>query len=288
MLRISQLFIYPIKSLQGISLPSSVVTDRGLQYDRRWMLVDGDNRFLTLREYPKMTLLKVALHQDGLLIESLENAGSNFKVPFSAGEDNDLESVTIWNATVEAKHVNKEADGWFSEMLGGVCKLVFMPPASMRPVDTTSGYSPGGKFVSFADAYPFMMVSEASMHDLNSRMKIPQTISRFRPNIIFSGGVPYQEDMMNDFKVGNIHFTGLENCARCPIPTIDPETGVFNTDKEPLRTLSKYRTRNKNIEFGRNVVHEGTGIISVGDEMRLLEKPDKSISATKAVPSNIL
>jgi uncharacterized protein len=289
MLKISQLFIYPIKSLRGISLSSSMVTDRGLQYDRRWMLVDGNNCFLTLREYPKMTLLNVELHPDGLRIESLEKAGRNFRMFFHVGEDKDLEPVTIWNAAVEAKRVGQEADEWFSEMLGGHCKLVFMPEQTMRPVDTTSGYSPKGKFVSFADAYPFMMLSEASMHDLNSRMKIPQTINRFRPNVVFSGAFPYQEDTMEDFTIGDIHFTGLENCARCPIPTIDPETGVFSADKEPLRTLSKYRTQNKNIEFGRNVVHGGTGIISVGDEIRLLEKSDtpKSILNTKTAQVKI-
>ena len=271
MLRISQLFIYPIKSLRGISLSSSMVTDRGLQYDRRWMLVDETNSFLTLREYPKMTLLKVELKKDGLRIQSLENIGSDLNIPFHAVED-DLERVTIWNATVEAKRVGKEADKWFSEMIGGHCKLVFMPESSMRPVDTTSGYAPKEKFTSFADAYPFLMLGEASMDDLNSRMKMPQSINRFRPNIVFSGGDPYQEDMIEDFTIGDIQFTGLENCARCPIPTIDPETGVFNTDKEPIRTLSKFRLRNKNIEFGRNVVHKGTGIIAVDDEIVLTEK----------------
>lgn len=271
MLKISQLFIYPIKSLRGISLSSSMVTDRGLQYDRRWMLVDENNNFLTLREYPKMTLLKVELKKDGLRIQSLENTGSDLNIPFHA-VDVDLERVTIWNATVEAKRVGKEADNWFSEMIGGYCKLVFMPESSMRPVDTTSGYAPKEKFTSFADAYPFLMVGEASMDDLNSRMKVPQSINRFRPNIVFSGGDPYQEDMIEDFTIGDIQFTGLENCARCPIPTIDPETGVFNTDKEPIRTLSKFRLRNKNIEFGRNVVHKGTGMIAVGDEIVLTEK----------------
>ena len=270
MLKVSQLFIYPIKSLRGISLSSSMVTDRGLQYDRRWMLVDERNNFLTLREYPKMTLLKVELHKGGLNVESLEHSGSNFRIPFDAEEDQ-LETVTIWNAEVEAKRVSKEADNWFSEMIGGHCKLVFMPESSLRPVDTTSGYAPKEKFTSFADAYPFMMMSEASMNDLNRRMEVPQTINRFRPNLVISGGDPYQEDTMEDFTIGEIHFTGLENCARCPIPTIDPDTGVFNADKEPIRTLSKYRMHNKNIEFGRNVVHRGTGMIAVGDAIHLIK-----------------
>lgn len=270
MLKISQLYIYPVKSLRGIQVSSSMVTDRGLQYDRRWMLVNEKNNFLTLRDNPEMALLKVELKEEGLRIESLKYIGANLKIPFDVDE-NGLENVTIWNATVEAKRVGKEADNWFSEMLGGHYKLVYMPEKSMRPVDTTSGYSPEGKYTSFADAYPFMMLSEASMDDLNIRMRIPMTIERFRPNIVFTGGFPYQEDSIEDFTISHINFTGLENCARCMIPNVDPEKGVLNSDKEPLKTLSKYRMRNKKIEFGRNVVHHGTGIVKVGDEIQLVK-----------------
>jgi len=271
MLKISQLFIYPVKSLRGISVSSGLVTDRGLQYDRRWMLVDENNRFLTLREYPKMARIKVELYERGLKIESLEYAGADLKIPFEADEAG-FESVTIWNATVDARRVGKDADNWFSDMLGGNCRLVFMPENSLRPVDTTSGFAPPGKFTAFADAYPFMMLGEASMEDLNNRMQIPLTVDRFRPNIVFSGGFPYQEDEMEEFTIGDILFTCLENCARCIIPNIDPEKGIRNKDNEPLKTLSKYRMRNKKIEFGRNVVHQGAGIIRVDNEIHLLNK----------------
>lgn len=269
MLSISKLFIYPIKSLRGISVQSALVTDRGLQYDRRWMIVDENNKFLSLRTIPKMALLKVEMNNAGMKIISLENTGSDFQIRFDQ-EENDLESVIIWNATVEAKRVGKDADGWFSEMLGVNCKLVFMPDNSMRPVNTTSGFAPKGKFTSFADAYPFLMIGQSSMDDLNLRMRIPLTIERFRPNIVFSGGFPYQEDVIEDFKIGQINFTGLENCKRCMVPNVDPEKGVFNSDKEPTKTLATYRMRDKKIEFGRNVVHQGTGLISVGDELQLV------------------
>lgn len=246
-----------------------MVTDRGLQNDRRWMIVDDKNKFLTLREFPKMTLLKVELLPGGLKVESLENIGSNLNIPFQPDADK-LESVTIWNATLEAKRVGKYADDWFSEMLGVNCKLVFMPESSMRPVDTTSGYAPKGKFTSFADAYPFMMLGEASMQDLNSRMEIPLSINRFRPNIIFSGGFPFQEDEIENFKINGISFTGLENCTRCMIPNIDPEIGAFNADRQPLKTLMGYRLKNGKIEFGRNLVNHGGGTIQVGDEIQLI------------------
>jgi uncharacterized protein len=263
MLEISQLYIYPIKSLPGISLKNSEVSDRGLKYDRRWMLVDESNKFLTLRELPKMALLKVNITEKSLIIESNEH-NTTLIVPLEI-EENCTNEVTIWNATVKAQIVSDKANVWFSEILGSKCKLVFMPENSMRPVDTTSGYHPAGKFTSFADAYPFLLLGEASMNHLNSKFVLPFSILRFRPNIVFKGGQAYQEDDIDNFTINNIKFTGLENCARCQIPNLDPSTGIPNQNREPLKTLAKYRNRNKNIEFGRNVVHSGSGNISVGD-----------------------
>jgi uncharacterized protein len=269
MLAISQLFIYPIKSLGGISVSSAWVTDRGFQYDRRWMLVNEQNRFLSQREYPKMALLTVHLDKGGLRIKSEEHKESGLFIPFDKTEKG-LENVTIWNATCEAFRVGKEVDSWFMDMLEVKCKLVYMPDASLRPVNTASGFSPKEKFTSFADAYPFLMLGEASMHDLNGRLPIPVSIKRFRPNIVFSGGFPYQEDEIGDFSIRQINFTGLENCARCMVPNIDPEKGILDKNKEPIKTLSTYRLKDNKIILGRNVVHTGTGSISVGDEIRLL------------------
>jgi len=267
MLKISQLFIYPIKSLGGISVTSAWVTDRGLQHDRRWMLVNEANRFLSQRELPKMALLQVTLEKDGLRIRSAEHPLDDILIPFETKE-NGVEKVTIWNATCNARRVGEKTDTWFSDKLGLRCKLVFMPDESMRPVDTTSGYHPEGKYTSFADAYPFLLVGEASLQDLNSRLQEPVTVKRFRPNIVFSGGLPYQEDEIGEFAINNMHFTGIENCARCMVPNVDPETGI--SGKEPVKTLATYRLHNKKINFGRNVVHSGTGTIRVGDEIKLI------------------
>jgi len=269
MLVISQLLIYPIKSLRGISVSRAFVTDRGFQHDHRWMLVDENNKFLTLREFPKMTLLQPVLKKESLRIQSLERQIEDLIIPLNVVGDT-KEKVTIWNATCEAIRVGKKADQWFTEILGARCKLVFMPETSIRPVDTTSGFAPKGKRTSFADAYPFMMLSDASMDDLNSRLSSPVSTKRFRPNIVFSGGYPYQEDKIKDFTINQIRFTGLENCARCQIPNVDPETGLVSRDKEPLKTLASYRKHDRNINFGRNVVHTGTGILAVGDEIHLM------------------
>jgi uncharacterized protein len=190
-LTLSQLYIYPIKSLGGIAVNSSKVTDRGLENDRRWMLVDKDNQFLTIREFPKMTQLHLEIIEGGIKVNAVEQKSAiSIKTDEHLSEIND---VMIWNATVKSHPYSIEINQWFSEMLGGHCKLVYMPDHSSRPVDTTSGYHPAGKFTSFADAYPFMMLSEESMTDLNSRFAEPIHILRFRPNLVFSGGTAYCE-----------------------------------------------------------------------------------------------
>jgi uncharacterized protein YcbX len=269
MLTVSQLFIYPIKSMRGISVQSAIVTDRGFQNDRRWMLVDEKNNFLTLRELPKMAMLIPSLNSGGIRIKSIEYPIDELEILFDDYLP-EFEKVTIWNATVDAARMGDEVDKWFTEVLGRRCKLFYMPESSMRPVDTTSGFHPEGKFTSFADAYPFMMLGEASLNDLNSRMEEPISIRRFRPNIVFSGGSPFQEDEIEGFTINEVNFTGLEKCTRCMIPNVDPETGIFSKNREPLKTLLTYRLTGTKIEFGRNVVHSGTGIVNVGDEISLV------------------
>jgi len=270
MLKVSQLYIYPIKSLAGISVKAAEVTAKGFTNDRRFMLVDKNNRFLTIREFPKMTRLQPELKEDGITVMALDTEVDNLFIPFKTSKE-EKEKVVIWNAQVEARGISSSIDKWFSTVLGADMKLVYMPEKSMRPVDTTSGYNPSGKFVSFADAYPFMMMGEASIDDLNERYKGDQkfTVHRFRPNIVFSGGIPNQEDKIENFVINGVSFKGLENCARCTIPNVDPQTGIVDANTEPLATLSKYRLQNRKINFGRNLVHLGHGTVHIGDILEL-------------------
>lgn len=264
MLQITQLFIYPIKSMGGVQITSGEVTDRGLKFDRRWMLVDDKCAFITQREFPQMAVLKVRLGKDFLTVSDGYSNDSDLVIPLD-GFDNGQVKVTIWNAVCDAMQTSKFVDQWFSDILKITCRLVYMPDKSMRPVDTTSGYAPKGKFTSFADAYPFLLLGQESVNDLNARLETQVSITRFRPNLVFSGGHAYIEDQIEEFEINGIKFLGLENCARCSIITINQENSEIN--KEPLKTLSAYRKKGNNVFFGRNVVHSGTGKISVGDEI---------------------
>ncbi|MFC6099421.1 MOSC domain-containing protein [Olivibacter domesticus] len=263
MLTISELYIYPIKSLGGVSLSSAEVTDRGFKYDRRWMLVDAHNRFLTQREVAQMALIKVAIEEGGL---SLTHPRMEVvKVPFyQEGQDEQL--FTIWNDTCKGVLVKKELDDWFSDALAMKCRLVYMPERTHRQVDQQ--YAPDGMITSFSDAYPFLTIGQASLDDLNGRLDEPLPMNRFRPNIVFSGGHAFEEDVMHHIRIGNIDFYGVKLCARCVVTTIDQQTA--EKAKEPLKTLASYRSKNKKIMFGQNLIHTGAGLIRVGDRLEVL------------------
>ena len=264
MLQISELYVYPIKSLGGIAVKQAIITDRGFQHDRRWMLVDVNNRFLSQREIAAMALLKVNITVDGLQVINTINQNI-IHLPFLPLKSEFIE-VAIWDDICSAQLVSNEADNWFSVALGIECRLVYMPDDTRRLTD--GRYSPADNITSFSDAYPFMMIGQASLDDLNSRLAIPLPINRFRPNIVFTGGYPYQEDIIDRIIINNIPFNGVKLCARCNIPTIDQTTGIAS--KEPTKTMASYRAKNHNVYLGQNLVHSGSGTISVGDELSII------------------
>lgn len=274
MLKISGLFVYPIKSLGGISLNTAQVTSRGLEQDRRWMLVDENNHFLSQREIPEMALLYVELTPNGLLVMHKQQPEEFVAVPFLF-EANEEAVCTIWDDECQAEFVDTEIDNWFSRILKRKCRLVYMPKNSKRIVDQR--YAAPDQITSFADAFSFLLIGEASLEELNSRLQEPVLMDRFRPNIVFSGGEAFQEDQMAHFRINNFSFYGVKPCARCPVITIDQESGISGI--EPLKTLATYRKKNNKVYFGQNLVHEGEGSISLGDELVIKElNPEKFIS----------
>jgi uncharacterized protein YcbX len=266
MLTVSGLYIYPIKSLGGIALNEATLTDRGFEYDRRWMLVDENNRFISQREVAAMALLKVAVHSEGLQVKNIRT-GSSIIIPIQP-VDTETTMVTVWSDRCRAQYVSTAADAWFSGQLGISCRLVYMPDTTHRQVD--SRYAQNKEITSFSDGYPLLLISQASLDDLNNRLPAPLPMDRFRPNIVFNGGVPFQEDMMKEFAIGGIRFFGVKLCARCTITTIDQQTA--EKAKEPLKTLSTYRTKNNNIYFGQNLLFEGSGTIRLGDTITIKEE----------------
>jgi uncharacterized protein len=266
MLCVSALYIYPVKSLGGIALQEARLEARGLALDRRWMLVDAANNFMSQREIPAMALLTVGLEKEGLLITHT-TSGRQLLVPYIPATNNFMQ-VTVWEDTCLAQQVSPYADEWFSDLLHCPCKLVYMPDHSTRLVEEK--YAIAADITSFSDGYPNLLIGQASLDDLNNKLAEPITMQRFRPNIVFTGGMPFEEDYLAHFTINDISFYGVKRCARCVVTTINPDTA--EKGKEPLRTLASYRQEDNKIYFGQNLLHKGVGSIHVGDELKVLQR----------------
>ena len=267
---LSKIFIYPIKSLLGISRQVTELTGKGAKWDRRWMLIDKNHRFLSQRERGQMVFLQPSLEDGHLRIEDVRGGRSALEIPLHMNDEKERKTVTIWKDQCEAISVSQDADQWFSEALDLACQLVYMPDDSVRAVDPE--YAIGPETVSFSDGYPYLVAGEASMADLNERLTESLPIERFRPNLVFSGGSAYEEDEWEHFSVGMAHFRGVKPCARCQVPTIDPSNG--QTGPEPIKTLAGYRKSKNKILFGLNACWDlddppANGIIKIGDRIQV-------------------
>lgn len=257
---LSGITIYPIKACGGIDLTSAELEARGLRHDRRWMVVDEQGQFVTQRRFPRMTLIAVRLLSDHLRVEA--PGMSPLLVPLEVQADKDL-TVRVWSDTVKAVSCGKEAAEWFSVFLGIPCTLAAMTDNSVRRVD--SRYARNGEVVSFADAFPLLLISQPSLDDLNARLALPVPMRRFRPNLVIEGCGPFAEDRWKEIRIGNIPLHVMKPCARCVVTTVDTQTGEMQ--HEPLRTLATFRSVGNQVMFGQNVLHAANGTLRVGDNV---------------------
>jgi uncharacterized protein YcbX len=256
---VSDLYVYPIKACRGVRVERCAVVERGFEADRRWMIVDQRGRFVTQREASRLALVNVGFTGDALRVDAPGLAPLLLPRSYETGSER---NVQIWNdQSVACRH--PEGSAWFSRYLGGMHDIVYMPDAIRRPVNPTRARP--GDIVGFADGYPFLLVSQASLDDLNQRLEKPVPMMRFRPNIVVSGTEPFAEDGYGSVRLGEISFRGVKRCDRCVVTTIDIETGT--PSQEPLRTLSTFRLQDSRVWFGMNLVHDGPGVLSVGDSV---------------------
>ncbi|MGE0364026.1 MAG: MOSC domain-containing protein [Vicinamibacterales bacterium] len=265
MIEVASLHIYPVKSCGGITLAESAVTRMGLRFDRQWAFVDEHGMFVAQRDsrglgVPVRTMCLVGTAIGGDVLTLTAPGMPPLAVPL-AGHDGPDVPVRVWDSHTSGVDQGVEAADWATEVLSrerpGRYRLVRMAD------DTHRRSKIGDGDVAYADAYPFLVVSEESLADLNARMVTPLPMDRFRPNLVIRGGAPYVEDTLDQFRIGDIGFTGTTLCIRCPIPTTDQRTA--ERGKEPLRTLATYRRQPDGVVFGRNFNHAGTGGVRVGD-----------------------
>ena len=269
-LSLTGLYLYPVKSLGGYAVAEAEVTARGLRHDRRWLLVDERNRFLTQRQHPELALLTLAPAYNGFLIAHRQRPELlPLFIPFEAQPDRTL-FVTVWDDILWAWRGAPEADEWLSAALGRICRLVYMSDMVRRDVEPD--LNPEGTLVSFADGYPFLLAGEAALADLNTRLAEPVRMNRFRPNLVFGGGAAYEDDAWEQFRIGDVPFRAVRGCGRCVLTTIDQHTAQKNLLGDPLRTLATYRKAENSTLFGQNVTGPGQGRLRVGDALTVLSR----------------
>lgn len=259
-LSLASIHVYPIKSLGGFSVHQARLTDRGPQHDRRWMLVDATGRFITQREVPAMACLHCSPIVDGFRVTDVRD-GDAIDLPSS------ISAITtsrcrVFDDEVDVIHAPTVLSAWFAGKLDTSCSLVFMPDTTQRAVDAR--YATG--ITSLSDGFPYLILSQASLDDLNARMERPIPMDRFRPNLVITGGQAFQEDGWREVVIGAARFALVKPCGRCVIPTTDQHTG--ERSKEPTRTLASYRSISNKILFGMNAMAVSGDMVHVGDLVR--------------------
>jgi len=266
MAKLTHIFIYPIKGLPGIELHESIVLPKGLQFDRRFMLVDEEGNFITQRQISSLVFFKLQLDSDSLIINhSSKSEGIVLPLIPVSGVPTE---VKVWGDKVSAIEPNKDFSAWFSNCLDTTCKLVFMPEDSHRLIEQK--FNRGDDTVSFADGYPFLLTNTASLSHLNKQLEVPIHMNRFRPNFVFDGAEPFEEDRIDEFYLGNLLFKATRACGRCQVITINQESGEQGA--EPLKTLQSFRSNQNKVYFGENtmLLSSHIGKVQVGMELRVI------------------
>lgn len=265
MITVRSLHIYPVKSCRGIEVDTAEVGPTGFRHDRQWMVVDSDGTFLSQRSHPVLARVATSIEGDLLILEAPGLSPLELAV---ADRPGDSRSVVVWKDACEAVSAGSRAAAWFSSLLGTGCELVRLPDDGIRRVDPS--YADPGDRVAFADGFPFLLINQASVDDLNHRLKDPVPADRFRANIVVEGCGAFAEDGWTSLEIGAIGFRVAKPCARCVVITTDQRDGVRSD--EPLKTLAGYRRRDGKVLFGQNLVHDRTGIVRTGLEVRVVER----------------
>lgn len=266
MKQISGLYTYPVKSLGGVALTEARVGPRGLAYDRQWMLADRNGLFLSQRKVPEMALIQPRLEPAQLVFTHRRGTAPPLSVPLQPPAPEKRLRARVWQDEMEALAYPEAVNDWFRGLLGVYCQLVYFPGQQIRPVTKGNGHE--GAHTAFADSCPLLITGEAALEDLNKRLEQPISMDRFRPNIVFKGGQPYEEEQWREFTIGEQALRGLLPCTRCSMINVNQVSAEVNT--APLAALAKYRKGREGITFGLHAtLPAGAAPITlkIGDEV---------------------
>lgn len=270
-MHVASLHLHPLKSCASLDVDALDITPRGPAGDRRWLVVDAYDRFVTARQHAAMVGIRAVPAADGLRLDAPGLPTLHVAAPAAHAP---RRHVAIWRDHVDAPDAGDAAAAWLTRWLGFDARLVHMDAAAHRAVDPD--FAAPGDEVGFADAYPLMAISQAALDALNARLPVPVPMARFRPNVVIAGSLPHAEDGWRRVRIGAVEFEAVKPCTRCVFTTLDPATLTRDPDGEPLRTLATYRRlppggRVQGVAFGMNFVPRGTGAIRVGDAVLPLD-----------------
>jgi hypothetical protein len=273
-MRIVDIYRYPVKSLRGHRLDRTSVERIGLEGDRRWLVVDESNRFMTIRQTPTMAQIEVDVALDGILLRHSAHGEQAVSTPSRLGPS---VAVSIWKDSVEARRCDADADRFLSRILGKEVSLVYLADPNARRVDPAFGEADDA--VSFADGYPILLVAAASLADLSKRMGSDISVRRFRPNLVVEGSQAWAEESWREIRIGSVRLRVVKPCGRCVVTTRDPDSGEQIDPHEPLKTLATFhRAADGAIIFGQNVIPAETGSIAIGDPVEVLEAGESNLA----------
>lgn len=264
---LSALYRYPIKSCKGHALQEATTDARGIVGDRRMMVVDDHGEFITQRELPRLALIAPQPRDDGMMVLSAPDMPDLAFRPSGAEGAGVRVRVRVWHDVCDAVDQGDDVAAWLRDFLAVPVRLVHIADDFARKVDVRYARNPYDQ-TGFADGFPFLLISQASLDDLNARLDAPVPMNRFRPNIVVSRCDAFAEDAWRELCIGDLRFSVVKPCARCVIPTIDQDTAVAG--HEPIRTLATYRRAGQKVMFGQNLIAHGTGTLRVGDAVRVV------------------
>lgn len=284
--KVSSLHIYPIKSTAGIDLPDAIVDELGLAFDRRFVVNDALGQCITARTEPRLCLVRTKLTADGIEL-SADNMPTLILIYEKFSKQ--YQDVTIWGDSIAGQLCSNEADTWFSEYLQRPCQLLFFGQDSSREKKPNTDRA---RKVAFADGYPLLLISQASLDNLNSRLESSHlegkhlsdsqqqavSMAQFRPNIVIDNCLPFAEDGWQHIRIGEVEFKVSKPCERCIMTTVNPKKAEKHPEQQPLRTLKSFRQdHNGEVLFGQNLIALNSGQIKAGDKVTVISHQEPPI-----------
>ncbi|MEM6051041.1 YcbX family protein [Erwinia sp. P7711] len=265
MISLSRLYIHPVKSMRGTQVSHAQALKSGLAFDRVFMITDTDGTFITARQYPEMVLFTPALIPEGLFLSAPDGTSATIRLTDFAPDGAPTE---VWGNNFTALIAPDAINQWLSAFFPRPVQLRWVGPEMTRRVKNFEQVPLG-----FADGFPFLLINDASLHDLRQRCPAGVKLEQFRPNIVVTGATAWAEDSWSTVRIGDILFDVPKPCSRCIFTTVSPERGRKHPSGEPLSTLQKFRTAmdgSGDIDFGLNLIARTSGIMRAGDELQVV------------------